>query len=251
MGPIFVLQLRQILGGRKILLLALFLTLPILLSILVRTAGGFGGGYGDTPAGVYLFLVYPQSMCMLLALLYGTAMLNFEIEGKTLTYLFTRPIRRSTIILGKYAAIVVALAIPSWVSLAASWSVVGFPGDGRFILGLALATTAAVLAYTAVFGAIGIVFHRRPMIVGLIYAVVFEVLLSFIPAVVNTLTVTYYLRSLVVRTITGEVPLELARVVGGADLTTSGLVLAGITGVALAFSCIVSERREYALTEQV
>lgn len=250
MGPIFVLQLRQILGGRKLLLLALFLTLPILLSLLVRYAGGFGGG-GDTPAGIYLFLLYPQSMCLLLALLYGTAMLNSEIEGKTLTYLFTRPVRRSTIILGKYAAIVVSLLIPSWVSLAASWCIVGLPGDGRFILGLTLATTVAVFAYTAVFGAIGIVFHRRPMIIGLIYAVVFEVLLSFIPAVVNTLTVTYYLRSLVVRTISDEIPQELARAVGGADLTTSGLVLAAIVGVALALSCIVSERREYPLTEQV
>ncbi len=251
MGPIFVLQLRQILGGRKILLLALFLTLPILLSVLVRSAGGFDIGDGNTPAGIYLFLVYPQSMCMLLALLYGTAILNTEIEGKTLTYLFTRPVRRFMIILGKYLAIVVSLTIPSWASLAISWFIVGMPGDGRFILGLGLATTAAVLAYTAVFGAIGIVFQRRPMIIGLIYAVVFEVLLSFVPAVVNTVTVTYYLRSLVVRMISDEVPQELARVVGGADLATSGLVLAGITAVALVFSCVVSERREYSLTEQV
>jgi len=53
---------------------------------------------------------------MLLALFYGTAIISDEVDNKTLTYLFTRPIRRETIILGKFAAYLLGVFLILFVS---------------------------------------------------------------------------------------------------------------------------------------
>ena len=39
-----------------------------------------------------------------LAVFYGTALMADEVEDKTLTYLFTRPIPRGAVLIGKYLA---------------------------------------------------------------------------------------------------------------------------------------------------
>jgi hypothetical protein len=80
------------------------------------------------------------------------------------------------------------------------------------------------LAYGAVFAAVGVVLPARAMVVGIIYGM-FEFALSFVPALLNEITVTYHLRSIVVRTINVEMPPELRRALGGASLWGSALAL--------------------------
>jgi ABC-2 type transport system permease protein len=47
---------------------------------------------------------YLQFFMLILALFFGTSVCSEEVEGKTLTYLTTRPIPKSSVIIGKYAA---------------------------------------------------------------------------------------------------------------------------------------------------
>ena len=116
MRALFVLSLRQMLGGKKIWILAIFLSLPILLLSVILIASGFDfpeeegadiEGYAMT---AFLYLMYPQSLCILASLLYGASLLAGEIEDKTLTYLFTRAMPRWRVLLGKYLATATALA---------------------------------------------------------------------------------------------------------------------------------------------
>ena len=44
-------------------------------------------------------------ICLLLALFYGTSVLGEELDGKTLTYLLTRPISRIAVYAGRLAAV--------------------------------------------------------------------------------------------------------------------------------------------------
>jgi ABC-2 type transport system permease protein len=254
MEAVALLQTRQILGEKKIFLLMLFLAIPVVLSLIVRVAGGIPPGELELAGGTFLYLLYPQTIVMLLGLLYGTSIVNAELEGKTLTYLFTRPLPKWKIVVSKFAAIGVCISVPSIVSLSISFVILNFPGGGVLFVGLTLGTVAAVLTYTAIFAAIGTFFQRRPMIVGFVYGAI-ELVLSFVPALVSSLTVTYFLRSLVMRIVNPalppDFPKEVLRMLGDAPLATTLLAIVGMIAGALALSSYVTTKKEYVITEQV
>lgn len=200
---------------------------------------------------VYLFFVYPQAICLLLALLYGSSLLWSELDNKTLTYLFTRPLARWKMVSGKYFAIVLTLIPLVSASLLISWLLLQMAGGWKLFAGILVASLGGILAYNTVFILLGFLIPRRAMVLALIYSVVFEFLLSFVPALVNTLTVSYYLRSLVVEIARIELHREIVRIVGGASLLTSIFVLAGIVLLGLSLSSLLASRREYVVAEQV
>ena len=225
-------------------------------SIRIESGNGFGEALHELPrawelvSAIYLFLLYPQLICLLLALLYGASIPGAELEAKTLTYLFTRPIARWRIVVGKYLAIVLAILPPTLVSVAISWWLLGQPGSVTLLWSLELAAAGAVLCYTAIFILFGFLAPRRAMVVALLYGVVFEFLLSFVPAMINTITATYYLRSLVVNVLQLEVPVEIARIVGGATTPAALGTLSATILVALALASWLAARREYVLAEE-
>ena len=203
----------------------------------------------QTVTGIYLFLLYPQMICLLLALFYGSSLLGSELENKTLTYLLTRPISRWRLIAGKYLAIVLVLVPPTLVSLCVSWFLLGRPGED-LLAGLLVGTAGGLLAYNAIFVLLGFIAPRRAMVLALVYGVVFEFVFSFVPAMVNELTVTYYLRSFVVEFVQIEMPDVLARIVGGASMTKSLVTLSAMVVGSLWLSSILAARREYVIADQ-
>ena len=254
MGTAAWLQIREILSGKKLWLAGLLAAFPVALSFVVMRAGGWDeldAEFEPYAKPIFLFVTQPMLTCALLSLLYGTAIVNGDVERKTITYLFTRPVAKWRIVTGKYAAVVGFLAVPTTLSLLLSWLLLGTPGGARLIAGMGLATLGAVVAYTAVFAAIGTLFRNRPLVVGILYAFVVEGFLSCIPALINTFTVTYYLRSVVVRALGLQLPSELARLVGGASLLESVAVLLGIAAAALTVASVVVTRREYSVADAV
>ncbi|MFH0947311.1 MAG: ABC transporter permease subunit [Planctomycetota bacterium] len=189
-------------------------------------------------------------ICLLLALFFGTSVLGHELSGKTLTYLFTRPLPRWKFVVGKYLGIISALILPASLSLLASWLILGAEGGLNAAAGLLVATTGALLAYTAIFILAGFLIPRRAMIIAILYAVVFELILSFMPALVNRLTVTYYLRSLVAEMLEIPIPHEVARIIGGASPQASLIALLAITLFALAISSLLAAHKEYVIHDQ-
>jgi ABC-type transport system involved in multi-copper enzyme maturation permease subunit len=254
MGTIAWLQVREILSGRKIWLAGLLAAFPAGLAFLVVQAGGWEGEPAEFVAfanPLFLFILYPMLTCVLLSLLYGTTIVNSDLERKTITYLFTRPVPKWKLVAGKYAAVVAFLALPVTLSLLVAWLFLGAPGGIRLFGGLELASLGGLVAYTAIYAAIGVVFRGRPLVVGIVYTFIVEGVLSFIPALVNMGTVTYYLRSVVVRALGLEVPLELTRLVGGASLVESILVLLAMAAAALGVAAVVVTRREYNVADTV
>lgn len=198
----------------------------------------------------YLFLLYPQVICLLLALFYGTSLLGQELGGRTLTYLFTRPLPRWKFVLGKYLGSLAALILPTVLSLLVSWLVLGAQGGLPMIAAIGISAVLALVAYNAIFALFGFLIPRRALIVALLYGVVFELVLSFIPALVNQVTVTYYLRSLAVEILELPVPREAARVIGGASVPGALLAIAVITVTTLAAASMLAARREYVVKEE-
>lgn len=253
MDAVAWLQFRQILGGKKLWLLAFFLLFPVGIAFLIAgTTQDLRVENAAAPewaGALALFILYPQSTVVLVTLLHASGLLAVELEMKTLTYLTTRPLAKWRILCGKYAAVAATLFVPSVAGIAASWLVLGRPGGGLLLLAYWTAAGAAVLAYGAIFALLGIILPKRAMVLGLMYIVV-ESFISFVPAVVNSLTVSYYLRSIVARIVGLEVPPEFARVVGDASLPVCLLSIAIISALALAAASVVVSAREYAVTDQ-
>lgn len=253
MSALFVLTLRQILGGTRLWFLGLFLSLPAVLVLLILGVGQeIPAAERELILSVLLYVLYPQSLVILATLLYGSGLLSAEIEGRTLVYLLSRPMPRWTILAVKYAATVLVLAVLCLASLTVSAALAGFPGGLRTWLALAASVCMACVAYTAIFGLIGLLAPRRAVPVGLIYAGILEIALSFVPAFVNQLSVSHYLRSLTYH-LSGlrGLPPEALVFLGDTGAWASTAALLVFPVVALALAAQLLERREWPLTDDL
>lgn len=199
---VFDLTLEGMLWSRRSALMATLLGLPVLLSLLQRFHAGLPRITGFDLYGILVAVYYVRNVVPLAALFYATSLVADEVEAKTLTYLLTRPIRRSAILAGKLAAYLatsLALTLPAVVlSFFILTTGQGGPALGARVGDLLrdLATIALGLAvYGALFTLLGVLL-RRPMIPGLLFLFVWE-LAANLPGYVPRLTITAYLRSLI------------------------------------------------------
>ncbi|MCA9001507.1 MAG: ABC transporter permease [Planctomycetes bacterium] len=139
-------------------------------------------------------------------LLLGTTVLAEDIENKTLTYIFTRPIPRWSLFLGRWAACVsIALVL---MGLSAWW--VGHSAEGLgegltikarhrvpegFTMRFVLAAVLCTAWYTALAAGLS-TFLRRATAVGLAYAFVLEMIISNLPGSTQRMSVQYHLRNI-------------------------------------------------------
>lgn len=258
MNAVVELTLRQMLGGRRIWFALMLLAIPILLVAMLRMAAGFGLEAQAEPyaRALVVYALYPQSMCILLCLLYGTSLLAAEIEGKTLVYLVTHAQPRWSVLVAKYAATAVALTGLCLASMSVSFLVAGASMGVRLWAALAASVTGACVAYTAIFALLGLLLPRRSIAVGLVYVLVIEFALSLVPALVNEGTASYYLRSLAfqiadidLRQLSDQDLGPLPRMFGGASLLHSVAALVAMTALALAGASAWFHRSEYPLSD--
>src|SRR3954451_16525294 len=145
---------------------------------------------------MYLMVIIPD-----IVEVYVTAMIEDEIEDKTITYFFTRPIPRGSVLVGKYlaylactgfvvlpsVALVYLLIVPLKGSLGAA-----FPDLVKDLLLLAL----GLAVYGGVFAFVGAAF-KRPLLVGLIFIFGWEQATLAFPGYLKRFTVMYYLQAIV------------------------------------------------------
>jgi ABC-type transport system involved in multi-copper enzyme maturation permease subunit len=196
---LFRTQLSRVWWSRRALAcLGLAAATPVL-AWLVAAFGEVPGVEIATNLGWLLLL---QVIVPLLALVLGSAVVTEEIEDRTISYLFSRPIPRASVLLGRWLAALLfvstLLAVAALLTvLLASRSAAPGPAVGSGIaVPLLEAAVLGGAVYSAIFAAAG-VFFRHPMIVGLGYAFAIEGFLANLPGRNQALTVQYYLRSIV------------------------------------------------------
>ena len=196
---LFRTQLSRVWRSRRALAcFALAATAPVL-AWLVAAFGEVSGAEIATNLGWLLLL---QVVVPLLALVAGSAVITEEIEDRTISYLFSRPIPRASVLLGRWlAALLFVSTLLAVASLAtvflASRSAAPGPAVGSgIVIPLLEAAVLGGAVYSAIFAADG-VFFRHPMIVGLGYAFAIEGFLANLPGRNQALTVQFYLRSFV------------------------------------------------------
>ena len=207
---VFDLSLGQMLWSRRTVFMSLVVGGPVVMALLVAIvdAAGVGGVEingvrlnGSAVFGMMIWIFYLRFTVPVLAVFYGTSLIADEVEDKTITYLFTRPIPRAAVLIGKYLAylacttmvvlpsvmLVYFLIVPRGGSLAET-----FPSLvidlGILFLGLAV--------YGAMFAAGG-GWVERPRPTRLLYVFGWEPVILVLPGYLKKLTVAHYLQSLV------------------------------------------------------
>ncbi len=262
---IFDLSLGQMLWSRRSLFLGVLLGAPVLLGAVLRVvstlyASGFqingAQAAGGAIFGMMVWLLYVRFIIPILGVFYGTALIADEVDDRTITYLFTRPIPRRAVLLGKYLAYVactVLLVLPSVVlvfflvaTTGGSTIAQGFP----FLVSDLAMLAAGLAAYGAVFALVGTRL-KRPLIVGLVFAFGWEPGVLLFPGYLKRLTVAYYLQALVRHEMPQDsavsVLMQVFREVPSVYVSLAALTV--IVAAALWGAGRAVERREYVLEQ--
>ena len=102
-----------------------------------------------------IWMLYIRFIVPVLGVFYGTALMADEVEDKTLTYLFTRPIPRGAVLLGKYLAYLVCTSLVVLPSvMLVYFLMVPFAEVGRDLPVAACSTWRILALGLAVYGAV-------------------------------------------------------------------------------------------------
>jgi len=201
-AALFVLTLRQYTHGRRLLVLGLLFALPCVLAIVLRSLPQ--PAPADALEVALIFHLLPHGLAPFTALLLAAGMIQDEVEEQTLTYLLLRSMPRWALYVTKalatfcFTASLVAIAA-SALYAACFWGTPEFADVMRTRAPRAAAVLAlAQFGYCALFGLLGLV-TRRTLIAGVAYIVAIEGVLANLNFVGRTLTVVYYVRTLIVR----------------------------------------------------
>jgi ABC-2 type transport system permease protein len=265
---IFDLSLGDMLWSRRSVFLALVVGGPVIIALVARTVELFNlpalrvNGVrvsGAVMFGLMIWALYIWVIVPVLGVFYGTSLMADEVEDKTITYLFSRPVPRGAVLLGKYLAYLACTGLIVLPSVMLVYFLVlplgggglaaiarGFPDllKDLGLLGLGLAV------YGAVFAFIGAQL-RRPLLIGLFFIVGWEYVVLALPGYLKRFTVAYYLQALVPHAMPQESTVSALQAFfrqttsAPASLAALGLILV----VSLALAARAVERREYVLEQ--
>jgi ABC-2 type transport system permease protein len=267
---IFDLSVGEMLWSRRTIFMALIVAAPVLIAVFVRLLVALGAPIfqsgrpgsnspiqmtGPAIFGMVIWGMYLRFIVPVLGVFYGTSLIADEIEDKTITYLFTRPIPRGAVLVGKYLAylactvfvvlpsvvLVYLLVVPLRGSLGAS-----FPDLLKDLLLLAL----GLAVYGAVFAFVGAKF-KRPLLVGLIFVFGWEQAALAFPGYLKQFTVMFYLQAIVPHAMPADGVVSLIQGLfrETPSLPVSLFWLAVIWAIALFFGARIVSRREYVLEQ--
>jgi ABC-2 type transport system permease protein len=263
---LYWLTVRQHLHGKRWLVLGgLFLT-PGLLAVVLRTTAP------DVTPNILefllVFMLIPQALLPLVALLYGSGIIQDEQEEQTLTYLLIRPISKWALYGVKTLATLTTAVVLTAVFTVLTYTVIyigASTGGENIPLRCAKAIgihSASVVAYCCLFGTMSL-FTKRTLILGFLYTAFFEGFLANLPFSIRLLTIIYYSRLIAYRSMTFVTTEPNGFKIDMADhawqlnvkndpsllehpsLQTCVLVLLAVSAVCVALGAYLCSRREF------
>ena len=264
---VFDLSLGQMLWSRRTIFLALVVGAPVVLGVIVRilTSSGIGhavrlgGGpivSGPSIFGLFIWLLFLRFIIPVLGVFYGTSLVADEVEDKTITYLFTRPIARGAVVIGKYLAYLAATVLVVLPSVMVLYFLIVPTGGGSLagafpallkdlaLLGLGLAV------YGSLFAWVGSQF-KYPLVTGLVFAFGWEQGIMLIPGYLKRFTISYYIQGLVPHAMPQDSALSILQVVSRDSLSAPmSLFWLGVIWLSfLGLAAWTVSRREYVLEQ--
>jgi ABC-type transport system involved in multi-copper enzyme maturation permease subunit len=261
---VFDLSISEMLWSRRTIFMGLVVGAPVLISLFLRLLDALGAPVfrvngtmmaGPSIFGLMIWVFYLRFTVPVLGVFYGTSLIADEVEDKTITYLFTRPVPKGAVLVGKYLAYLactIFVVLPSVMIV--YLAIVPMRGSlgGSFIdLLKDLSLLAVGLAvYGSVFAFIGARF-KRPLLVGLIFIFGWEQAALAFPGYLKKFTVAYYLQAMVPHAMPNDGVVSLIQGIfhESPSLGASLFWLAAILLVFLWAAAVSVERKEYVLEQ--
>jgi hypothetical protein len=263
---IFDLSLGQMLWSRRSVFLALLTLAPVSLAGLIRFAAFADPAAlpqvngerldGSVLFGLMIWFLYIRFIVPVLGMFYGTSLIADEVDDRTITYLFVRPIPRGAVLIGKFLAYFVCttlLVLPSVVIV--YFLIVPIGGGSIGTAFPALATDLGMLAlgigaYGALFAWVGARL-KRPLVLGLVFIFGWEPGVLLFPGYLKRATIAYYLQGLVPHAMPQEsavsVLLQIFQEIPSVPVSIGALL--GVTLVGVWLAARATETREYVLEQ--
>src|SRR5687767_15478680 len=197
---IFDLSLGELIWSRRTIFMALVVGAPVVLAIVARIVQASGVAplringvrvEAVSVFGMIIWVLFVRFIVPVLGVFYGTALVADEVEDKTITYLFTRPIQRGAVLVGKYIAYLVCTAFVVLPSVMIVYFMLVPFSDVPATFGLLLKDLGILAIGLAVYGAlfalIGAVL-KRPLVIGLIFAFGWEQMAMLMPGYLKRFT---------------------------------------------------------------
>ncbi len=205
------LTYRAVLGRKRAAILFVLPALLLVIAVAVRSFNGVDDQVASDVLGGFAI----ATMVPLIGVIAGTGSIGPEIDDGSIVYLLAKPVKRPTIIFTKLiVAIAVTMAFSAVPTLIAGFIL---NGNGQQIaIAYTVAALVASIAYSALFLLLGTV-SRHAVVIGLVYALVWETLFGSLVPGARTLSVQQW-------------SLALAEKIGGEGLIGSdvGLPLASV-----------------------
>ena len=261
---VFDLSIGEMLWSRRTIFMLLVVGLPVVMALVLRAIDALGGGAitierspvsGPVVFGLMIWAFFVRFSVPVLGVFYCTSLIADEVEDKTITYLFTRPIPRGAVLVGKYLAylactlcvvlpsvvLVWLLIIPMGGSLGANFTDL-VTDLGLIALGLAV--------YGSVFALIGSSL-KRPLLFGLVFVFGWETVVLAVPGYLKRLSVAYYVQGLVPHAMPSDSAVSLIqgimREIPGLAESLIWMLIIEVACLALAARAVT--RKEYVLEQ--
>lgn len=169
------LTTRSLLGGKRVILL---IALPGVLVLLAVIARGLAGQDNDVAVGVLSGFAL-ATLVPLLGLIAGTGAIGPEIDDGSIIYLLAKPLSRFSIATTKTVVAVAVISVFAAVPTLLAGLIL--TGVSRLAVAFALGALVAGAAYGALFLLLAVI-TRHAVVVGLLYALIWETLVgSYVP----------------------------------------------------------------------
>jgi ABC-2 type transport system permease protein len=182
--------LRRALRGRTLWVAAVIALLPIGYALLLRERARLDGGELAIPREIFAF---EQLVLAVLPALFVAASIGEDVEDRTATYLWSRPVPRWSILTGKLVAFVPLI----WAITLASWTLAVLAGTGELPAAstqLALALGGGALAIVA--AGIATLAARYAMALTICYMLFFDFPLGVMPAAIQNVSISQHGRAI-------------------------------------------------------
>jgi ABC-type transport system involved in multi-copper enzyme maturation permease subunit len=187
LSTIAALTLRRLRRGRTQWVGLAIACLPIMFAAVISKAAPHSEAIAWTGMLFDIFVIELLVLAVLPALFVASS-IGDEIEDRTTTYLWSRPVARWTILIGK----LVALAPIAVVLVVASWlAAVQLGANMMAPLSTTLGLAAAALAISIVAAGMSTLVPKHGMALTIIYMLLFDLPIGQIPASLQILSITH------------------------------------------------------------
>jgi len=257
---IFAFFFMQELKSKRTRIFFLISFLPVLLLVVVKFIELSQSDPEVTAAKIFsraLLIFFIQLLIPILALFFGSSIVNEEVDNKTLVFLTTSPIPKPALVLGKYVAFVLLGAIIINAGLILSFLTVNIDKLSNMIyvnefFRFTGAGFLALLAYMALFTLMGTVLKKAGVVLGLMFIFGWENFVQYLPGSTQKLTIIHWIKSMLPHVSEGSSMLKILMFsLEPSSIGESVVVLSIFIIGALVAASMIFKNKEYILSDSV